>query len=327
MKHVLSLSLLLATASLSAQSFEWTTKEKTPVAHPKEVQVADQTSQVDRQTGLAGVYTPDAQGTQTAYGETYNPKEMTGSHAALPLGTLLRVTNTENGKTVVVRVTDRGKECADCLITLSAVAAEELGIQSPSPVSLERSGFSNWNPAPPAPHTAAPLTYSPSSATVAPAPTTLEEVPSPAKPSVITREVDPAPATYNRYPAIARPSEAVASADQIGVTPPSPTVPGRQEARGGSAVSAPTPEAAPAAVEGDYSIQLAAYSNEAYALKRVTELKDQGVTDVYYRAVTKPDGEVINRVYSGTFGNVTDAQAAARVIQGKFNIAGIVAKM
>ncbi len=322
MKHILAISLFLTTASLSAQTFEWTSKEKATAAHPKEVQAAAQLA-ADRQTGLAGVYTSEAEGTQTAYGETYDGTKMTGSHGALPLGTLLRVTNTENGKTVVVRVTDRGKECVDCLITLSAVAAEELGIDSPSPVSLERSGFSNWNPAPGAP---APVTYAPATLkAVTPAPTTLEEVPSPAKPSVITREVDPAPATYNRYPEVARPSAALTTADQAPVTPPSPTVPGRQEARGGSIA---TPAAAsPVAEEGEYSIQLAAYSNEAYALRRVNELKEQGITDAYYRAVTKPDGEVINRVYSGTFASVTDAQDAARVIQGKFNIAGIVAKM
>ena len=132
MRHILTLSLLFTVVSLSAQSFEWTTKAKATPAHPKEVISAervDQSGADDSQIGLAGVYTSDAQGTQTAYGETYSGKEMTGSHPALPLGTLLRVTNTENGKTVVVRVTDRGKECADCLITLSTVAAEQESTQ------------------------------------------------------------------------------------------------------------------------------------------------------------------------------------------------------
>lgn len=278
----------------------------------------------ERQTGLAGVYTSDSQGSKTAYGETYDGQEMTGSHAALPLGTLLRVTNTENGKTVVVRVTDRGKECADCLITLSAVAAEQLGIQSLSPVSLERSGFSNWNPAPPVADAPVPVTYSAPLAsakrpTEVAAPSTLVQS------GVINREVDPAPATYNRYPRIARPAgEVAATTDQEGVSPPAPTVPERQVARG---ASAPALAEAPVPGAQQYAIQLAAYSNEAYALRRVSELQEQGIQDVYYRSVTKPNGEVINRVYSGTYGTAADAQSAARTIQGQFNLAGIVAKL
>ncbi len=326
MRRLIILSLLLTTVSLSAQTFEWTKGDKTPPSHPKEVQVTDQTSvsgTEERQTGLAGVYTSDSQGSKTAYGEIYSGEEMTGSHPALPLGTLLRVTNTENGKTVVVRVTDRGKECADCLITLSAVAADQLGINGPSPVSLERSGFSNWNPAPPVAVAPAPVTYS---AAVPSSKKTVETVtPAPgAQAGVNHREVDSAPATYNRYPRIARPTGEAAATEQEGVAPPPPTVPEGQAARG---ASIPLGTETPPAGAEQYAIQLAAYSNEAYALRRVSELQDQGMQDVYYRSVTKPNGEVINRVYAGTYPSAAAAQIAARTIQGQFNLAGIVTRL
>ena len=293
MKRLLFFTTFLSTtAFLGAQSFEWTTNNPTPAAHPKEVQITEvQTynrALPEREIGTAGVYASEAQGRSTAYGETYDAGEMTGSHPALPLGTLLRVTNTENGRTVTVRVTDKDQSsCTDCLVTLSERAAQQLGITGRGAVSLERAGFSNWNPVPPA---------------------ALDEA-SPKQPT-----------TYNRY-AVARPAAAPAT-----VTPPAPTVSAQQTARGGEAI-APAAAASTTAVKGEYAVQLAAYTNETYALRRVEELKAQGIQDVYFRAVTKPGGEVINRVYAGEFVNVTEAQAAAKEIQGKYNIAGIVAKM
>ncbi|NJB84640.1 rare lipoprotein A [Lewinella marina] len=330
MKRLLSLSLVLTAASLGAQSFEWNDKARPAPAHPKEVQLDPQQYEQGvqpQQDGLAGVYDPSADGTPTASGETYQPSEMTGSHAALPLGTLLRVTNTENGRSVVVRVTDRGRECDDCLITLSKVAAEKLGIVNRSAVRLERNGFSNWNPQPPtsvavaAPQGGSGAPAVANTGVVAPKPNPVTAAPELPRPSVISREVQPqpipaepalaaAPETYNRYP----------------VTPPQPTVPGSQQARGVDAAPAVPAAAAPQTAAGDYAVQLAAYTNEAYALRRISELKEQGLTDVYYRSFTKDDGQVINRVYLGSYANVTEAQDAAKSLQEEYNLSGIVAK-
>ena len=312
MKRLLILSSLIsATAFVGAQSFEWNTSNPTPAAHPKEVQVEEvRTTPVAAeapQQGTAGVYAPADQGKPTAYGETYRGDEMTGSHPALPLGTLLRVTNTENGRTVVVRVTDKGKECADCLITLSEVAANRLGIEGRGAVSLEKDGFSNWNPVPPAVvQEATPTTYR----------------------SVDVGSAPEQPATFNRY-SVVRPANVADEAAEE-VRPPAPTVtpdPQQREARGALPTATAVATASTPPAQAAYAVQLAAYNNETYALRRVEELRGQGVADVYYRTITKPSGEVINRVYAGTFVNVTDAQAAAREIQGKHNIAGIVAKM
>ena len=304
MKRLLYLTVLLSTSAfLGAQSFEWNTSNPTPAAaHPKEVQTTEvltnDYSTPERERGMAGVYAPSAQGQQTAYGEIYNADELTGSHAALPLGTLLRVTNTENGRTVTVRVTDKGQACTDCLVTLSERAAQQLGIRERGAVSLERAGFSNWNPVPPTVEDATPASYTPATQTT----------------QVAAFDQD----------AIARPAAA-----PVVVAPPSPTVPGAQQAaRGGDAELTPTTAGATGApAPGTYAVQLAAYNNETYAQRRVEELEQQGIADVYFRAVIKPSGEVINRVYTGTFVNVTEAQAAAKALQDKYDIAGIVAKM
>ncbi len=60
------------------------------------------------QTGLASYYGPGFHGEETASGEIFNQNEMVAAHRTLPLGTVVRVTNLENGRRVVLRVIDRG---------------------------------------------------------------------------------------------------------------------------------------------------------------------------------------------------------------------------
>ena len=67
-------------------------------------------------------------GRKTASGERFNMYQMTAAHRTLPLGTIVRVTNPANGKTVKVKINDRGPYVAGRVIDLSAAAAKALGI-------------------------------------------------------------------------------------------------------------------------------------------------------------------------------------------------------
>jgi rare lipoprotein A len=60
------------------------------------------------QHGLASYYGPGFHGEETASGEVFDQREMVAAHRTLPLGTVVRVTNLENGRRVVLRVIDRG---------------------------------------------------------------------------------------------------------------------------------------------------------------------------------------------------------------------------
>jgi rare lipoprotein A len=60
------------------------------------------------QIGLASWYGPGFQGEETASGEIFDQREMVAAHRSLPLGSVVRVTNVENGRRVVLRVIDRG---------------------------------------------------------------------------------------------------------------------------------------------------------------------------------------------------------------------------
>ena len=77
--------------------------------------------------GVASWYGKKFHGNLTASGEIYDMSLMTAAHKALPLPTLVRVTNLENGKRTLVKVNDRGPFHDDRLIDLSYAAALELG--------------------------------------------------------------------------------------------------------------------------------------------------------------------------------------------------------
>jgi rare lipoprotein A len=76
--------------------------------------------------GIASWYGPDFHGGRTATGETYDMNAMTGAHPTLPLPAWVRVTNLDNGRSVVVRLNDRGPFAKGRIIDLSRAAAEQL---------------------------------------------------------------------------------------------------------------------------------------------------------------------------------------------------------
>ena len=79
------------------------------------------------QTGVASWYGRQHQGKRTASGEAYDMNALTAAHRTLPLGTRVRVTNLENGRSVDVRINDRGPFARRRVIDLSYAAAQRLG--------------------------------------------------------------------------------------------------------------------------------------------------------------------------------------------------------
>lgn len=81
-----------------------------------------------RKRGIASWYGRRYHGNNTAVGEVYDMYAMTAAHPTLPLPSYARVTNLENGKSVIVRLNDRGPFLSDHIIDLSYTAAYKLGI-------------------------------------------------------------------------------------------------------------------------------------------------------------------------------------------------------
>lgn len=89
--------------------------------------------------GIASIYADTDDGhawTKTANGETVNPGKMQGAHRTLPFGTRVLVTNLRNGKSVVVRINDRGPWKRGRIIDLMPVAAAQLGFSGLASVEV-----------------------------------------------------------------------------------------------------------------------------------------------------------------------------------------------
>lgn len=80
------------------------------------------------QVGIASWYGPGFQGKTTANGELYDMFAFTAAHKTLPFGTVVKVVDLETGRSVVVRINDRGPFVPGRIIDLSYAAARELGI-------------------------------------------------------------------------------------------------------------------------------------------------------------------------------------------------------
>ncbi len=80
------------------------------------------------QSGIASIYAYD--GELTANGERASPRGLTAAHRTLPFGTHVRVTNTRNGRSVVVRINDRGPFVNGRVIDLTPAGASALGFDT-----------------------------------------------------------------------------------------------------------------------------------------------------------------------------------------------------
>ena len=105
----------------TAQKFESNVKMRDSIPLNKQKNVAT------RQNGVASFYHDKFEGRQTATGEVFTQQKMTAACNTLPLNCWVRVTNTRNKKSVVVRINDRMHYLNKRLIDLSKLAARELG--------------------------------------------------------------------------------------------------------------------------------------------------------------------------------------------------------
>jgi rare lipoprotein A len=118
MKRLVALTVvlggLLAGCGSSSPRFTTSSGSMEPASHSLE--------------GYASYYAEEFDGRPTANGETFDMNALTAAHRTLPFNTRLRVVNLENGRSVVVRVNDRGPFKDDRMIDLSLAAAKEVGL-------------------------------------------------------------------------------------------------------------------------------------------------------------------------------------------------------
>ncbi len=100
------------------------------------------------ETGMASWYGRDFHGKKTSSGETYDMHGLSAAHPTLPMGTMVRVTNLENGKHIDLRINDRGPFVKDRLIDLSYAAAKKLGYAEKGTARVRVQALSDGAPAP-----------------------------------------------------------------------------------------------------------------------------------------------------------------------------------
>lgn len=99
-----------------------------PAPKPKPAPAPDEPARGYLGEGIASYYGPGLHGRPTASGERFNQHAMTAAHRKLPFGTCLRVVNMENGRSVDVRVNDRGPYKEGRIVDVSLAAAKKLGL-------------------------------------------------------------------------------------------------------------------------------------------------------------------------------------------------------
>jgi rare lipoprotein A len=138
--HVHSLAAVAFLALVGAPSAQ--VPAAAPVTSPPATTPAPAASAAragDGMEGLAAVYSDKLAGRKTASGEVFSQEKLTAAHPSLPFGTMVKVTNTTNNKSVEVRINDRGPKQAGRVVDMSSAAAAKIGIgkKRMAPVKIE----------------------------------------------------------------------------------------------------------------------------------------------------------------------------------------------
>ncbi|MCL9981795.1 MAG: septal ring lytic transglycosylase RlpA family protein [Erythrobacter sp.] len=127
---------LEASAEIAA-SAEIVPLVEAPIDTPAESQPVEAAVATPLGSGSASYYASKFHGRRTASGEAFDNGAMTAAHRSLPFGSLVRVTNIANGRSVVVRINDRGPFTRGRMIDVSRAAADELGLVARGHATVE----------------------------------------------------------------------------------------------------------------------------------------------------------------------------------------------
>jgi rare lipoprotein A (peptidoglycan hydrolase) len=245
--------------------------------------------------GTASWYGPKFNGRRTASGERYDMHKLTAAHPSLPFGTLVQVTNLDNGKQVVVRINDRGPFGRRRVIDLSYAAARELDMVGPGTAHVDLALLGRYDPMTLPPDQTTPPTLL--AAASAPAPQDRRDPDRTAAPGIAaTREVDGREAGTR----VADADDGEVDASDVPADRPVPA------AGAGRADAAPVPPRnarAPLAAALHYTVQVGAFGE----VERAAALQ-QDLARRYPDAAVHSDG-TWSRVQVGLFDNREQAEA------------------
>ena len=134
LRSVVTASMLALSASVApAQA----ASAAAPASAPATAVAAAAQAATASESGKIAWYGKKFAGRKTASGEAYNPEALTMAHKTLPFGTLVKVTNPKNNKSVTLRVNDRGPTQSDRVGDVSQAAARKLGMVKSGVIDAE----------------------------------------------------------------------------------------------------------------------------------------------------------------------------------------------
>jgi rare lipoprotein A len=252
----------------------------------------------DQQNGLGSYYSSEYDGAETAYGEIYRSGEMVAAHKTFPYNSRVQVRNQGNGRTVVVRIIDKGPFIRGRIIELSQRAARELGMLGQRTVPVELTLLSTPDQ-PAAVAEADPPPLPP------PSPVVVER--SPLEPSEPVAD----PVTNSAPPAVtqSRPRRS-----------PPPAVPARFDPGTYRITLGPTEE-------GRYAVQVGSFSKLERALDKVAELQARYFDDILIERATQSGGESRYKVLLGPFPDRPSAEHYTASLKSRYALEGFPVRL
>ena len=260
------------------------------------------------ETGTASWYGPNFEGQLTASGEVFDSSELTAAHTTLPLPVTVRVTNLENGRSVVLRVNDRGPFVGGRIIDVSKHAAEVLGFRDQGTAHVRVTFLARADrPGAPEPMTA-PLAATAVATAASTARVQTARLPA-EPPRTAPVETAPRPAAPVRMAALA-------PVESAPLPPPTET----PQADRGPQADLPSPQPAPAAASAlavadpQLYVQAGAFDDIANAERLCAQLStEQSALSI---STVDEGGRPLYRVRLGPFDDIGEANAAlARVTE------------
>lgn len=275
----------------------------------------------DAEVGYAMYYADYLHGQSTALGEIYNKYELTAAHMTHPKGTLLKVTRLDNGKSVTVRVNDRGNFGDKLIVDLSWAAAMELDMIKEGKVMVraEVVGQSNTNPS-----------ASNIRATTDPTADSYDNQPTFDNSRFTTKSGQTQPQSssrnFNYYPGST-------SDSRSGNTSPRPAVSGDLRARSPYADQTDTYETystrsayTTSSLNSGYGVQIGSYSVYDNAERQVKKLREEGISNTYIREGYS-GGKRLYRVVIGSFSSRDSAADYLQRLRNRYLADGIVVNL
>lgn len=295
--------------------------------------------------GLAGVYGTKFEGRPTASGQLYSTRALTGAHKELAFGSLVRVVRLDNNQSVTIRINDRGPYIAGEIVTLSAAAADQIGVAPGDKARVKLVVVSTPGAtAPMAEKAPTPQPTTPTKPVAQPKPSASSQAAAPQKPTASTtppRKVTPKPAST---PANTRPS---------GANTPPPPVALKQPNRKDTPTSYDNSGMKARGKSGNmrrlnieefstydlyriqvdeveklgYAVQTAYLQDYESVLKQVAMLQENGYTNVLVSMERKQDqkDQYDYKVILGPYTDMAEAQALKKELKAR-GVSGFVWK-